>query len=237
MGETGKDTKGKAQVQTSKSLAGTTSAEDTLTFTKSQVDKIRSDALAEAGRATTAAKEAARRAEEAEKRLREHEDRRLSEELEAARDEPDKLREVQRRQADARTRAQWEDDRRKFDQEKTTFQERLTRADAIERKQDAMDIAKQYEVDFEILLEVCPDKTAMEKLAQKLPKVGETSQAQSGVRVTGQVDSGKTAGTTVSGRQISAEEFTQRSSTIEGINELKKESDSGQITLPKGLKL
>ena len=236
MGETDKTTKGKAQGQTSAGQAGNTSAEETPTFTKSQVEKIRSDALAEAGRATTAAKDAAKRAEEAEKRLREHEDRRHSEELEAAKDDPDKYREVQRRQTDARARTQWEDDRRKFEQDKTEHQERLTRADAIERKQDAMDVAKQYGVDVEILLDVCSDKAAMEKLAVKLPKAGD-SQVQGQTRVTGQVDSGKTTGTTVSGRQISEQEFTERSGTIEGIMALKKAIDAGEITLPKGIKL
>jgi len=237
MGETGKDTKGKAGAQTSASQAGTTSAEETPTFTKSQVEKIRSDALAEAGRAVKAANEAARIAGDAVRRLREKEEADLNRELDAAKDDPSAYREIQRRQADTRRRAQDEEDRRKFEAEKSEHAERLTRAAAIERTQDAIDIAKQYGVDSEILLDICPDKAAMEKLAQKLPKA-DNSQAQSGqTRVTTQPDSGKTQGTTVSGRAIPYEEFKERSSTMEGITELKKAVASGEITLPKGLML
>ena len=207
--ETDKNQQG---ANTSGGQGGSTSKE-TETLTKEQaeamVSKARSDALAEVGRYKKAAETAVESMKQIEERLSRAEQERFEAELEAVKDEPDKLRDIQRRQRDAKDRLQSESDKRKWDAEKATYDERIKRAEAIERRDLAREVAQELGVDFKLLEKYGTDRDSMVELAKGLPKTGSGQGGQEGQgnRQTEQPEGGKTKGTTGQGRKPSLEEL------------------------------
>ncbi len=192
-------TKTQQGIDTSGGAGGSTSEQETPTLTASQAQKIaekaRSDALAEVGRYKKSAETAIKSMEAVEKRLSRIEEERFNSELENARDDTDKLREIRRRQDDSRKRAEVEERERKVGVEKAEFDERIKRAEAIERRELSRTVATEYSVDSNTLEKFGgTERDAMVELAKTLSKVGTDENEQGRARMTEPPDSGKTKG-------------------------------------------
>ena len=140
------------------------------TFTRDDVLKIRNDAAAEIGRATKAAQESARIAEKAQERTTKFIKEARNAELEANSEEPDAL---------ARIRAMHEAEelRDELATANTKLSEIEGRDQQYTKENNAREIATQLNVDAKDLVELTDgSKEAMEKLAKKLPKLGEPRQ-------------------------------------------------------------
>ena len=183
-------------IQTSAGKSGITS-EDSKTFTREEaqalVNKAKSDAFAEIGRHKKAAEEAIKQMQAIEERLSKMQEDRFETELEVAKDDPDKLREIRQRQRDIKERLSTEAEKRKWANEKAAYDERIKRAEAIERRDLAREVADEFKVDYKTLEKFGSDRESMLELAKSLPKSGDTQGGQ-GSRAMEPPEGGKTKG-------------------------------------------
>lgn len=185
---------------TSADEGGSTSEKETELLPKATVkelvEKAKSDALAEVGRYKKAAEEAIKQMQAVDERLSRMQDEHFEVELVAAKDDPDRLREIRQRQRDAKERASADAEKRRWDVEKAAYDERIRKAEAIERRELAREIATEFKVDYKTLEKFGNDKETMIELAKSLPKSGDAQggQGNQGTRVTEPPESGKTKG-------------------------------------------
>jgi hypothetical protein len=172
--------------QTASSVTPSATAQPTpaspRTFTESEVEKIKSDALAQAGRDAKrlaerekAAEAREKSASEAESRIQKEKDERELSELEsAARDDPEekpKLLDFKRKLADER-RKQIERDRVITEREQK-IADKEARLEALEFKEGLNDLALKYNVSVATLKDQVgevKDMTVIEKIASLMPK-------------------------------------------------------------------
>ncbi|KKM27627.1 hypothetical protein LCGC14_1572830 [marine sediment metagenome] len=169
------------------------------TYSQTDIEKIRSDAAAEVGRATKAAETAAAQAKKASERTNKYIEQSRVAELEAKRDEPDALSVIRTRHA----REELEDELATKNTELETVNQTMEtmKAETQQNTKElyAREIATRLQVDVEDLLLTDGSKEAMEKLALKLTK---TEEAKLVLRV----DQGGGVGS-ASGRKPTVEEL------------------------------
>jgi len=186
-------------VNTSGGEGGSTS-QGTETFTREKVEamvsKARSDALSELGRYKKAADDAVKSVQSIEERLSRLQEERFETELESAKDDPNKLREIRQRHKDVKDRMSTEAERRRWEADKAGYDERIKKAEAIERRELAREIATEFKVNPSLLEKFGTDRESMIELAKSLPKSGDAQggQGNQGNRVTEPPESGKTKG-------------------------------------------
>jgi len=179
---------------------GGSTSEGAETFTKQTVEamvsKARSDVLSELGRYRKAAEDAVKQVQTIEGRLSRLQEERFEAELEAARDDPSRLREIRTKQREVKEQMTTETDRRKWEAEKATYEERIRRAEVIERRDLAREIATEFKVDYKSLEKFGTDRESMIELAKALPKSGnaQSEQGNQGNRLQEPPESGKTRG-------------------------------------------
>lgn len=173
MGETKETLQGISSVEDK----GSTSEQETPTFTKSQVDKIRSDERTEAGRLRKQLEGSVRNSEALLKRLNEKDEEDLRREEVAADGDPGKLSELQRKRQIARREAEAEqklkDAEAKEADAQTKYQKILSR--------HAVSLSEKYNVDSNVLLKYAgADEEAMEELAKSFgERTGESTETLS----------------------------------------------------------
>jgi len=210
---------------TSAQQDGSTSGETELlpkSTVEAMVSKARSDALSELGRYKKAADEAVRQVQAVEERLSRLQEERFEAELEAVKEDPDRLREIRQRQRETKERMSAETERRRWESEKAAYDERIKKAEAIERRELAREVATEFKVDYKTLERFGTDKETMGELAKSLPKSGDAQggQVNLGNRVTEPPESGKTKGistgklTVEAVQKMSPEERANRSKEI-----------------------
>lgn len=190
---------------TSAQQDGSTSGETELlpkSTVEAMVSKARSDALSELGRYKKAADEAVRQVQAVEERLSRLQEERFEAELEAVKEDPDRLREIRQRQRETKERMSAETERRRWESEKAAYDERIKKAETIERRDLAREIATEFNVDYKTLEKFGTDRETMVELAKSLPKSGDAQGGQ-GSRVTEPPESGKTKG--ISTRKLTLE--------------------------------
>lgn len=197
-------------VETSEDTTGT-SGKNEETFTKSQMDKAKSDVLAAAGRTAKSLEkreDALKKAEEKAERL--ERERYEADKLEA-KDDTDKLDAIERGRRERERKAEL----LKREAELEDREEKVKGVEDVARKAEireaAMKLALKHDVDIESLVEFAGNLEKMEDLAKLLPRKGETQ--------TLKVDSGKTIGgsgklTVEQVRKMSPEERLARSEEI-----------------------
>ena len=187
--------------QSSDSDEGTTSKQPE-TYTKEQVDKIRSDTLATAGRERAEIQKAA----DAAKKALDDSMQRLSDleaeietlrkekddtELEAARQNPDALSVLQAKQALRTQQANIEKKEREIQRREAEIEESTKALREAGRMAEAQQLAREYDVDAQQLIDLTDgSRDKMEALAKRLQKP-----AASGQESTTKPDSGVTTGT------------------------------------------
>ena len=143
-------------------------------YTKADIDKIRSDAAAEVGRATKAAETAAEQARKASERTNKYIEQSRVAELENKKDEPSALDIIRARHAKEELEDELAAKNAELDTTKQAMETIRTQTEEATRAKDAQEIATRFQVDVNDLLLTDGSKEAMEKLAQKLTKVETT---------------------------------------------------------------
>ena len=167
-----------------------TSGQGTETFTKEQVTKMRSDALAEVGRYKIATEKAIKAAEAAEERLNRQIKDFEESELEAARDDTDALSRIKSKQKQREQESKLAEKERELSEKEAKVNESLSKVAEYERRETANRVAAKHSVNLETLLKFTDGSSeAMEELALSLPKRAGTSLIP---------DSGKTTGSGLS---------------------------------------
>lgn len=217
--ETEQDSPQQDAGQSSDSDSGTTSTEPEV-YTKEQVDKIRSDTLAAAGRekaevqkaldkAQKAADESKRQAADIEARLEELQRERDEVELEAAKSSPDKFDLLKAKQAQRQRDLEYQKKERELQRRESDIKEYETSVNETRKQLDALVIAQQYNVDVAALLQFGTDKASMEALAKQLPpKEGSAAPTR---RPDSGVSSGSRGGklTTAQAKELTMDEYAK----------------------------
>ncbi len=139
-------------------------------YAQKDIDKIRSDAAAEVGRATKAAETAAEQARKANERTNRYIEQSRVAELEAKRDEPDALSILRARHAKEEVDDKLANKESELSTANQTIADMKTQEQQYTKEQNAREIAGRFQVDVNDLLLTNGSKEAMEKLAQKLTK-------------------------------------------------------------------
>ena len=164
-----------------------TSAKEPETFTKSQMEKATSDALAAAGRTAKTFEKREEAVVKAEEKVARLEQERYEAEKKAAKDDPDMLTAIERNRKASERKAELDERERKLNEMKEEVDGKLDKATRAEIKERAMEVAVKHNVDAKSLVEFTDGSAdKMEELAKMLPKKGETQ--------TLKVDSSKTIG-------------------------------------------
>ncbi len=141
------------------------------TFTQTDIDKIRSDAAAEVGRAAKAAEDASKSAQRANERTNKYIEQSRIAELEAKRDEPDALSVIRARHAKEELEDKLAAKDAELESVNKTVEDLKVKTQQSAKSVDAQEIASRLQVDVSDLLNFTDgSKEAMEGLAQKLSK-------------------------------------------------------------------
>lgn len=164
-----------------------TSEKEPETFTKSQMDKAKSDVLAAAGRTAKSLEKREDAIKKGEERATQREKADYEAEIKAAGDDLDKLSDAEKNRKERERKAEL----LKREAELEEREEKVKGVEDVARKaeirEEALKLAAKHDVDIESLVNFTDGSTEkMEALAKLLPKKGEAQPLK--------VDSGKTVG-------------------------------------------
>ncbi|MFA5432655.1 MAG: hypothetical protein WC319_07275 [Candidatus Paceibacterota bacterium] len=155
------------EVQTSADENGTTLQPET--FTKEQLDKQVSDALAAAGRTATALQEKEASLAQKEAELADKERQAALAEEEAVKNDPSKLNVLRERRALKEQQAALAKQKAEIERERKRLEADQGEVAKIKLERKAAELAEQYGVSKEVLM-LMPTAEAMDAVAPKLPK-------------------------------------------------------------------
>lgn len=166
-------TDGTVNAQDASAKKQDTSAEEqgtskTKTYTESEVQKIKNDALAQAGRDAKALEQKAADLKEREDAHAQWQRERDEEEYEKARGNPEALSALQRERADRATSKSIKEERDALERERVAFQVEKDTANAIKKEHDIAELAEKYQIPVQVLKDLDLDVERTEKVAQRL---------------------------------------------------------------------